>query len=256
MIQSLANASGVISDVFSHGVVAFLYVIERCCFSPTMKNEETKALWEDLRMSHLCLRTPFLLYLVCCLCHLDVYTTQHKYGWQCQRQSGQDLEWVGRKLTVSLAGLSDPWFSQELIFLDFPAGPQVKNLPGNVGDIDLILGPGKFHVPQGNWAHVPQLLKLTCLEPVLSNKRSHRQKKKKRILKLLDLWKVKVKSLTCVQLFEIPWTVAYQAPPSMEFSRQEYLSGLPFPSPEDLPDPGIEPRSPALWADTLPSDPP
>ena len=84
--------SGVISDVFSHGVVAFLYVIERCCFSPTMKNEETKALWEDLRMSHLCLRTPFLLYLVCCLCHLDVYTTQHKYGWQCQRQSGQDLE--------------------------------------------------------------------------------------------------------------------------------------------------------------------
>ena len=67
---------------------------------------------------------------------------------------------------------------------------------------------------------------------------------------------MKVKSLTCVQLFEIPWTVAYQAPPSMEFSRQEYLSGLPFPSPEDLPDPGIEPRSPALWADTLPSDPP
>ena len=43
-----------------------------------------------------------------------------------------------------------------------------------------------------------------------------------------------------------PWTVAYQAPPSMGFSRQEYWSGLPFPSPEDLPDPGIEPRSSAL----------
>ena len=43
-----------------------------------------------------------------------------------------------------------------------------------------------------------------------------------------------------------PWTVAYQAPPSMVFSRQEYWSGLPFPSPGDLPDPGIEPRSPAL----------
>ena len=65
-----------------------------------------------------------------------------------------------------------------------------------------------------------------------------------------------VKLLSCVWLFEIPWTVAYQAPPSMEFSRQEYWSGLPFPSPGDLPDPGIEPRSPALQADTLPSEPP
>ena len=53
-----------------------------------------------------------------------------------------------------------------------------------------------------------------------------------------------------------PWTVAYQAPPSMGFSRQEYWSGLPFPSSGDLPDPGIEPRSPALQADTLPSEPP
>ena len=49
---------------------------------------------------------------------------------------------------------------------------------------------------------------------------------------------------------------ALQAPPSMKFSRQEYWSGLPFPSPGDLPDPGIEPRSPALQADSLPSDPP
>ena len=52
----------------------------------------------------------------------------------------------------------------------------------------------------------------------------------------------------------IPWTVAYQAPLSMEFSRQEYWSGLPFPSPGDLPDPGIEPRSPALQADSLLSE--
>ena len=56
-----------------------------------------------------------------------------------------------------------------------------------------------------------------------------------------------------VQLFATPWTVAYQASPSMGFSRQEYWSGLPFPSPGDIPDPGIEPRSPALWADSLPS---
>ena len=59
-----------------------------------------------------------------------------------------------------------------------------------------------------------------------------------------------VKSLSRVGLFGTPWTIAHQAPPSMEFSRQEYWSGLPFPSPGDLPDPGIEPRSPALWADT------
>ena len=56
----------------------------------------------------------------------------------------------------------------------------------------------------------------------------------------------KVKSLSRVHLFETPWTVAYQAPQSVGFSRQEYWSGLPFPSPEDLPDPGIEPGSPAL----------
>ena len=54
----------------------------------------------------------------------------------------------------------------------------------------------------------------------------------------------------------IPQTVARQAPLSMGFSRQEYWSGLPFPSAGDIPDPGIEPRSPALQADTLPSEPP
>ena len=53
-----------------------------------------------------------------------------------------------------------------------------------------------------------------------------------------------------------PWTVAYQAPPSMGFSRQECWSGLPFPSPGDLPDPGNKPGSPALCADALPSEPP
>ena len=65
-----------------------------------------------------------------------------------------------------------------------------------------------------------------------------------------------VKSLSHVRLYATPWTVAYQAPPSMEFSRQEYWSGLPFPSPGDLPDPGIEPGSPTLQADALPSEPP
>ena len=67
---------------------------------------------------------------------------------------------------------------------------------------------------------------------------------------------VKVKSLSRVRLFVTPWTVAYQAPPSMGFSRQECWSGLPFPSPGDLPNPGIEPGSPTLQANALPSEPP
>ena len=65
-----------------------------------------------------------------------------------------------------------------------------------------------------------------------------------------------VKSLSWVWLFATPWTVAYQAPLSMGFSRQEYWSGLPFPSPGDLLDPGIEPGSPSLQADALTSEPP
>ena len=73
---------------------------------------------------------------------------------------------------------------------------------------------------------------------------------------MLPLITVKVKSFSHVRLFAVPWTVAYQAPPSMEFSRQEYWSGLPFPSPGDLPDPGIKPIFPALQADALPSEPP
>ena len=68
--------------------------------------------------------------------------------------------------------------------------------------------------------------------------------------------KVKVKSLSHIRLFATPWTVAYQAPPSMGFSRQAYWSGLPFPSPGDLPNPGIEPGSPTLQVDALPSEPP
>ena len=67
---------------------------------------------------------------------------------------------------------------------------------------------------------------------------------------------IEVKSLSRVRLFATPWTVAYQASPSMGFSRQEYWSGLPFPSPGKLSDPGIEPRSPALEEDTLTSEPP
>ena len=72
-------------------------------------------------------------------------------------------------------------------------------------------------------------------------------------IKILSEW---VKLFNHVWLFAIPWTVAYQAPPSVEFSRQEYWSGLPFPSPGDLPDPQIKLRSSTLQTDTLPSEQP
>ena len=65
------------------------------------------------------------------------------------------------------------------------------------------------------------------------------------LVKTIMKWS-EVKSLSRVWLFVTPWTVAYQAPASVEFSRQEYWSGLQFPSSEDLPHPGIKPGSPAL----------
>ena len=62
--------------------------------------------------------------------------------------------------------------------------------------------------------------------------------------------------LSYVQLFSTPWTIAHQAPLSMGFSKQEYWSGLPFPSPGDLPHPGIEPASPALAGRFFTAEPP
>ena len=63
-------------------------------------------------------------------------------------------------------------------------------------------------------------------------------------------------SLSRVWLFATPWTVARQAPLSMGFSRQEYCGGLAWPSPGDLPNPGIESRSPTLQVGSLSSEPP
>ena len=65
----------------------------------------------------------------------------------------------------------------------------------------------------------------------------------------------KEKSFSRVQLFMTPWTVAYETPPSMEFSRQEYWNRLPFPSPGDLLDPGIEPVSCALTGNFFTTEP-
>ena len=77
-------------------------------------------------------------------------------------------------------------------------------------------------------------------------------------VKVLNLWKIinrKWKLLSCVQIFVNPWIVASQVPLSMEFSRQEYWSGLSFPSTEDLPNQRIKPGCLALQADSLPSEP-
>ena len=71
-----------------------------------------------------------------------------------------------------------------------------------------------------------------------------------------NILQVKLKSFSQVQLFVIPWTVAFQAPLSMGFSRQEYWNRVPFPSSGHLPNPGIEPSSLALQADSLPTEPP
>ena len=72
---------------------------------------------------------------------------------------------------------------------------------------------------------------------------------------LSSLKKRKCQSLSCTWLFATPWTVAHQAPLSRGFSRQEHWSGLSFPSPGDLPNPGIKFGPPALQADSLPSEP-
>ena len=83
------------------------------------------------------------------------------------------------------------------------------------------------------------------------------------VLKLCKIFKGKsmktrseVKSIRRVRIFATPWTIAYQDPQAMGFFKQEYWSGWPFAFPGDLPNPGIEPGSPALQAEALPSNPP
>ena len=134
-------------------------------------------------------------------------------------------------------GLLRAKFREEVVIneelMGFPGGPVVKNPPANAGDTGSIPAPGSCHV--GPCA--------TTTEPA---HRACAPQQEKEI--------EKVKSLSPVWLFVTPWTVAYQVPLSVGFSRQEYWSGLPCPSPGDLPDTGIEPRSPVLQADALPSE--
>ena len=109
-------------------------------------------------------------------------------------------------------------------------------------------------VPRGLWA--PHGWVLWALLGDAARSPFYRQEVGSQDKSLHGYWKVKVSSLSRVWLFGTPWTVARQAPLSMEFSRQEYWSGLSFPPPGDLPDPGIELRSLAIQVDSWPSEPP
>ena len=136
----------------------------------------------------------------------------------------------------------------------FSGGSVVKDQPTNAGDPGSIPGSARSPVEGtsnplqysclGNtivrgawWAKIQGIAKELDMIQWLNNNNKQQQT----VLKVY--W---VKSLSRVWLFATPWTVAHQAPPSMGFSRQEYWSRLPFPSPGDLPDSGIEPGSPAL----------
>ena len=145
----------------------------------------------------------------------------------------------------------------------------IKNLPANAGwckqcGFHLLVGkipwgrkwhptlvflPGKFHGQRSLVGYHPWGHKDSDTTEWLSTRFKHSKG-------YLCSWRSEVKLLSRIRLFATPWTVADQAPPPMGFSRQDYWSRLPFPSPGDLPDPGIEPRSSALQADALTSEPP
>ena len=141
--------------------------------------------------------------------------------------------------------------------MGFSGGSVVKNLPANAQDKDLISGLGGS--PGGGNGNPLQYF---CLENRMdrgpwwaivhrvTESQTQLSTHTHNYIMLMCAW-----SLSHVQLFPTLWTVAQQAPLFMGFSRQEYWSGLPFP-PRDLPNPGTEPGSPALQADSLPSEPP
>ena len=115
--------------------------------------------------------------------------------------------------------------------LGFSGGSSVRNPPAIAGDPGSIPGSGRS--PEEEMA-----------EHDLATKQQQQMKPA-----------AAAKLLSRVQLCATPWTVAHQAPLSMGFSRQEYWSGLPFPSPRDLPNPEIKPRSPAFQTDASTSEP-
>ena len=108
-----------------------------------------------------------------------------------------------------------------------------------------VFWPGEFHGLHSPWG---------CKELDTTEKVSLSLFKE--TIRPFPKWFSSVQFLSRVLLFATAWTIAHQASPTMGFSRQQYWSGLPLPSPGDLPNPGIKPASPALQADALPSEPP
>ena len=137
----------------------------------------------------------------------------------------------------------------------------VKN-PCNAGDPGSVSGLGR-----SPWERSGNSLQYSCLENSMDWWRGSKEldttdwpvlslssRGSLVLLHFLPLISDSLCCFSCVWLFATPWTVTHQAPLYMGFSRQEYWSELPFPSPGNLSDPGIEPRSPALQADSLPSE--
>ena len=128
----------------------------------------------------------------------------------------------------------------------------VKNLPANARDVrDAGSVPGSGRSPRGGHR---KPLQYSYLENPMENGASWAEVRgvTKSQTQLKWLSTAPLCLLRHVWLFAAPWTAALQAPLSMGFPRQEYWSGLPFPSPGELPDPGIQPMSPALQVDSLP----
>ena len=128
------------------------------------------------------------------------------------------------------------------VYLDFPGGSDGKASVYNAGDPGLIPGLGRSP-GEGNG----NPLQYYCLENPMDRGAwwaTVQVVKSKLLHEFIML--LLLSHFSRVRLFATPWTVVYHIPPPMGFSRQGYWSGLPFPSPEDLPDPGIKPRSPAL----------
>ena len=128
----------------------------------------------------------------------------------------------------------------------------VKNLPANARDVrDAGSVPGSGRSPRGGHR---KPLQYSYLENPMENGASWAEVRgvTKSQTQLKWLSTAQLCLLSHVWLFAAPWTAALKDPLSMGFPRQEYWSGLPFPSPGDLPDPGIKPMSPALQVDSLP----
>ena len=109
----------------------------------------------------------------------------------------------------------------------------------------------RLHLPMKGvhiWSLVRELRShMPCGQKTKKKKKNHKKPTSNIVTNSIKIFfNEKWKSLSHVWCFVTPWTITCQAPPSMEFSRQEYWNGLPFPSPGDLPNPEIEPRSPSI----------